>query len=588
VPTPQVVAPVLQPHAPIPRVPVFAPTPPVQPILAPVPPIQPTPIGQVERQRQIGEIERQIEGIRGQIGIIQRARDAGMPVTPQTTVQQAQQFLDARITPPIPVPELPIMAPREPVIIPPIVPDLIPRDDLTASILGRMGAGIQDLARREVPPIPLELTPAAVAREAAAARDIAQRRIGERFAAARGELEEAARFERAEIERARQQLGLAPALLGSTVQRFVEGVEKFSSSIARTIDRLTREEQIAIETADAQYLSQVRQAKVDFWNMERDLRREEFSNLVSLFNAAMNVRQQQVAEARFGFDVGERMFQREFAVEGRRLEHARDIQNMEFRALQEARQIRQEEQRRVQNIANTILAGASAAGLGFEGLAPEQQESLRQAAETLDIPLATFEQALRQRDIVGTAKIGNSVIFYDRQGRTVRSVTVPPEPGVDWETNFSWFVNNPEIDFRRGFGTPADRAAAQERLNQYAATPMGSRILAMRAEVIQLGKAGQAAGTIQRRNTLAQQIIRRGRRLLIEDILGDESWLRTIPGTPRGDRLSPNNPDVIAAVRNEVDSQIQTFITPLFIANTIRGLTPMEAMQMMVEQPELP
>jgi hypothetical protein len=75
----------------------------------PAPPAQPG-LTQAERQRQIDEITRQIENVRGQLetargqlDIIHRARDVGMPITPQTTVTEAQQFLDARAAPVAPI-----------------------------------------------------------------------------------------------------------------------------------------------------------------------------------------------------------------------------------------------------------------------------------------------------------------------------------------------------------------------------------------------------------------------------------------------------------------------------------------------------
>uniref|UniRef100_A0A7V3JAP3 LysM peptidoglycan-binding domain-containing protein n=1 Tax=candidate division CPR3 bacterium TaxID=2268181 RepID=A0A7V3JAP3_UNCC3 len=49
-----------------------------------------------EVQRQIAETQRRLEKAQADYAIIQQAQQAGMPVTPQTTVEQAQQYLASK------------------------------------------------------------------------------------------------------------------------------------------------------------------------------------------------------------------------------------------------------------------------------------------------------------------------------------------------------------------------------------------------------------------------------------------------------------------------------------------------------------
>lgn len=199
------------------------------------------------------------------------------------------------------------------------------------------------------------------------------------YEAAREEIEDIRAKGELERSRARELLGMAPAAIKYHIDTFLVESENFDRGIARSIERLTKEENAAIANADYQYAQQLRQQKVDYANLQRTILQDRYNFLSNAYNLMLT---------------------------GKTIE----------------RQEKLDEQTRASNRLNTILAAES--GKRFDELSPETRAAVIKDAETLGIPVDVARSIVETPDIKYQVSKGNSVLFFDGKGNLVRTYTV--------------------------------------------------------------------------------------------------------------------------------------------------------------------
>jgi hypothetical protein len=242
------------------------------------------------------------------------------------------------------------------------------------------------------------LTPAPEETEAALAREkeLARKEIALRFGQAREDIIETRERGLREISEARQMLGLTPAVLGARVREFTEATEDFISSVNKSIERLTKEEELAYEKNDLNYANQVRQAKLDYINMQRQFMQDRFNILSNVYNLMLT---------------------------GRQIQRQEKI-DLETEA---------------SNKLNTILQTYSGRGISFNALPPETQSVLEDSARVLGIPIDVIKDQIAtvQRNLQ-IVREGDYTSIYDKNtGKRIQRYYAPASniySGIDFES----------------------------------------------------------------------------------------------------------------------------------------------------------
>jgi hypothetical protein len=198
------------------------------------------------------------------------------------------------------------------------------------------------------------------------------------FDAAREDITDQALIGNIDRAKARELLGLSPAAIRSSIEKFTVQSDNFDKSIARSIERLTMEEQAALDNEDYQYAQQLRQQKIDFTNAQLQASQTRMNFLTTAFNMLL----------------GEKQYQQ---------------QSTQF------------EQTQASNRLNLML---QAGGGNFDKMSPAQQATLANDAQVLGIPLDTVKEIISSPQVKFHVVKGNSVYLFDAAGRLVNSINV--------------------------------------------------------------------------------------------------------------------------------------------------------------------
>jgi len=239
-----------------------------------------------------------------------------------------------------------------------------------------------------------EETEAALAQE----KELARKEIAQRFSEAREDIMEAQERGLREISEARQMLGLTPAVLGAKMREFTESTEDFISNIDKSLKQLTEEEQLAYERNDLNYANQVRQAKLDYINMQRQFMQDRFNILSNTYNLMLT---------------------------GQQLQRQEKI-DLETEA---------------SNKLNTILQTYSGRGISFDALPPETQSVLEDSARVLGIPIDVIKDQIAtvQRNLQ-IVREGDYTSIYDKNTGQRISRYYAPASSVYSSIDFESFI----------------------------------------------------------------------------------------------------------------------------------------------------
>src|SRR6185436_172094 len=181
-------------------------------------------------------------------------------------------------------------------------------------------------------------------------------------------------------QRAGELLGLAPAAIKNNIESYMINSNAFDKGVASAIERLTNEENTALANEDATYASQVRQQKLDFYNMQRQAMQDKLSFMSSAFNMMLSGKQ-------------------------------------------EARQEKLDTQTEASNKLNIFMQSYS--GQDVSKLPPEIQAQLGKIATDLGLPMDTVAQALRSPGAKYHVSKGDYTYFMDQNGNVLNKVYTP-------------------------------------------------------------------------------------------------------------------------------------------------------------------
>jgi len=203
--------------------------------------------------------------------------------------------------------------------------------------------------------------------------------------------------------RARELLGLSPAAVKSNIESFIVQSDNFDKGIARSIERLTEEENTALANEDASYASQIRQNKLDFFNLQRQMFSDKSQYLTSAFNMLLTGKQ----------------FQRQEKL---------DLQTQ------------------ASNKLNLLLGSAGSPDQKIASLTPEEIGTLGVSPDILKQIIATPQVKFH------VAK-GNSVYLFDAGGNLIRSINTGGAGGGDTSTYLKSYLSG---EISNASGVPTD------------------------------------------------------------------------------------------------------------------------------------
>ena len=187
------------------------------------------------------------------------------------------------------------------------------------------------------------------------------------------------------IERGYQELGYKPGFAGSTLESLNRDIAYANAQFQNTNALLEKAKQEALARAEATQ-------SVDDWNRYNTI----FNNQTKLID-----------------------------------EHLKNISALQRQKSEQSLanyrttmgQVAQEKVSQ-SKLENTI-APFVGSGTDWNKLSPETQAAITNVSEEAGIPIESVKQAIKNKDIKGTAKIGDTVVFYDKNGSIIKSVTSP-------------------------------------------------------------------------------------------------------------------------------------------------------------------
>ena len=246
----------------------------------------------------------------------------------------------------------------------------------------------QTMAEELKPPTPgsqEELTsPAYLAKEAAKGT------IQREAARSREEIEEQARLGEISRSRALEQIAAMPAASRPIIEEFVAKSDSFANSISRAIERLQEEEDNALLQNDINYANQIRQQKLDYYNLLQ-------TNLQNSVNFMMNA------------------------------------YNMILTGKQYQQQERQAAETEATNYLNTVIGAYAGSGMTVDTLPPETQQQLLKYASVLGLTPDVLDRMLkgsRDLQIIHDASTGWILGIDKNTGETVFSQLMPGRTGT--------------------------------------------------------------------------------------------------------------------------------------------------------------
>jgi len=227
-------------------------------------------------------------------------------------------------------------------------------------------------------------------------KELTRREIQQRFEEARSDIETQKDIGMREMERTREALALPPAVLGNKIREFQDATDDFFSKISKSIENLTQEEELALEKNDLDYANQVRQAKIDYINMQRQFMQDKFNTLTNFYNIMLTGQQIQ-------------------------------------------RQETLDAQTEASNKLNTILQTYTGRGISFDALPPQTQSVIEDSANVLGIPLDVIkDQMSTVQSNLQIVREGDYTSVYDKNtGKRIQRYYAPASSvysNIDFES----------------------------------------------------------------------------------------------------------------------------------------------------------
>jgi hypothetical protein len=222
-------------------------------------------------------------------------------------------------------------------------------------------------------------------------------------------------------------LRLGPAGIKQNIDSFIEQSDAFDKGISDDIAALDAQENSALANNDANTAAQIRQTKLDYFNMKLGAAQTKASTLTSFYSAMLSGKTEQLQEESFA-------------------------------------------QSSASNILNTLMPAY--AGTDFSKLPADVQTQFQNAATTLGIPISTLQSLVGSDSATMHVSRGNYTYFFDAKGKQVGAVYTPTATGADPSTEWQSFLN--------GNATKLTSADNQSALNNMQSDVIGSPILGAR------------------------------------------------------------------------------------------------------------
>ena len=245
----------------------------------------------------------------------------------------------------------------------------------------------EDMANELKPPAPgsqEELTsPEYLSKEAA------NRTVINETERSRAEIEEQARLGEIDRARALEQISAMPAASKPVIDEFVAKSDNFVNSISRAIERLQEEEDNALLQNDINYANQIRQKKLDYYNLLQ-------TNLQNSINFMTN------------------------------------SYNMMLTGKQYQQQEKQAAETEATNYLNAVIGAYAGSGMTIDTLPAETQQRLMRAASVLGLTPDVLDRMLKgskDLQIIHDPSTGWVVGIDKSTGKTVFSSLMPGRTG---------------------------------------------------------------------------------------------------------------------------------------------------------------
>lgn len=401
---------------------------------------------------------------------------------------------------------------------PPGTVPVLPSADITASFAA-MGADIKKAGEAALALAPTgEETP-----EMKTARETRLATIGTRFGAAREEVSDIEALGRLQLGRAQELLGLSPAAIRYNVDEYSQKYTNFSNSVSRAIESLTIEETAAIANENYQYAETLRQQKLDYANIQRQMMMDSFNFMTNAYNMMLTGKQ----------------FQRQ----------------------EEA-----DEQTKATNILNMLQAS----GVKYENLSPEDKASFDNAAATLGISPEAISNILGQPGDAHYVSKGDYIYVFDKKGNQIRAPIYTPTgvPGSNVEIYQGWldgYIDKPGEKYQ---------PAVQSQINQENKSFVGGSALRFReTETSRIKSILKGVGANDPGAALDSAIL--AREAEIDNVVEQLSRYPDKVAQALGLLMSIQtvSPDMKETLREAVREKFEELFSNAYITNTIKKIT---------------
>ena len=200
------------------------------------------------------------------------------------------------------------------------------------------------------------------------------------------------------IERAYEQLGYKPGFAGSTLEALNRDLAYAQAQFEKVNTLLEKAKREALAKAEATQAEEDWNRYRTLFNTQLDLINQHLKNIQAYNNAKIQLLNQlSLAETR------------EAAAERTRQQTLFD---------------------KLDKLTSPFIGK----GIDYDSLPEELKTSIEQTAEDAGIPIETIKEAMKSRTIKGTAKIGDTLVFYDENGNIVKSIVGKSETTPTEET----------------------------------------------------------------------------------------------------------------------------------------------------------
>lgn len=253
-----------------------------------------------------------------------------------------------------------------------------------AQTMSQLGETMANYLKPPIPGSPEELSsPEYLSKEAT------RRIILNETERSRAEIEEQARLGEIDRRRALEQISAMPAASKPVIDEFIAKSDNFVNSISRAIERLQEEEDNALLQNDINYANQIRQRKLDYYNLLQ-------TNLQNSINFMMNA------------------------------------YNMMLTGKQYQQQEKQAAAAEATNYLNTVISAYAGSGMTIDTLPVETQQRLIRSASVLGLTPDVLDRMLigsKDLQIIHDPSTGWIVGIDKSTGKTVFSSLMPGRTG---------------------------------------------------------------------------------------------------------------------------------------------------------------